>query len=313
MRSERAAHAGSVLVVDDTPDNLALLFDLLETRGYEVRVALAGAAALETVDKRPPDLILLDAAMPGMDGFETCRRLKSRIETRAIPVIFMTGLADTEHVVQGFQAGGVDYVTKPVRLPEVLARIATHLHTARLLSETQEAADAAGDAIVALDEVGNVLWMTPLAQRWMVAVAEPGGALPAPLRRWLDQPEDGAPATFTLAAVGHRLAFSRLRRGARGSRLLVVQRNDPVADPLSLMQALKLTSREAEVLYWVALGKTNPEVANVLDMSPRTVNKHLEHVFAKLGVETRTAAVTLAHNRTRLAAGRPATQRPDSH
>ena len=299
MNQEAVAAPGVVLVVDDAPGNLAVLYEMLRGCGYEVRVTTNGEAALESARLSPPDLVLLDAMMPGIDGFETCRRLKARLETQAIPVIFMTGLSDTDHVVQGFQAGGVDYVTKPIQLPEVLARVATHLRNARLVAETHQAADAAGDAIVGLDADGRVRWMTPLAQSWLQTALEPDGTPPAALRRWLHDSQARG-GSFNLALLGHRLSFSRLRAAAGGGALLLVQRNEPVPDPLSLMQALRLTSREAEVLYWVAIGKTNPEIATVLDMSPRTVNKHLEHVYAKLNVETRTAAATVAQTRGRL-------------
>ena len=140
-----------VMIVDDVPANLAMLHDALEQAGYRVRVATSGVRALESVQLEPPDLILLDAVMPGLDGFETCRRLKSDLVTRHIPVLFMTGLTDSDDVVRGFECGGADYVTKPVRTQEVLARIGAHLSNARVMAEAQQAADAAGDAIVAVD------------------------------------------------------------------------------------------------------------------------------------------------------------------
>ena len=111
----------TILIVDDVPENLAVAHDALDAAGYTVRVATGGLAALESARRQPPDLILLDAVMPGLDGFETCRRLKADLSTRQIPVVFMTGLTDSEHVVLGFQAGGIDYVTKPIRTAEVIA------------------------------------------------------------------------------------------------------------------------------------------------------------------------------------------------
>jgi DNA-binding response OmpR family regulator len=286
-----------ILVVDDVPDNLAVAHDALDAAGYLVRVATGGLAALDSALRQPPDLILLDAVMPGLDGFETCRRLKARLETRHIPVVFMTGLTDTDQVVRGFQAGGIDYVTKPIRPQEVLARIASHLRNARLVSETLQAADAAGDAIVAVDDSGRAQWATPLAQTWLQGLVELDGRLPAALRQWAISDAAGREASHTVFSNGERLVFSRLP-GA--GRRLLVQRHAPVPEPEVLMHSLKLTVREAEVLYWVALGKTNPEIAGVLEMSPRTVNKHLEHIFTKLNVETRTAAATVALNRSRI-------------
>ncbi len=120
------------LVVDDSPETLRLLTDALDGAGMTVMVAMDGAAAMRIVDQITPDIILLDAVMPGMDGFETCRRLKRDAGLSNVPVIFMTGLAETEHIVSGLEAGGVDYVTKPIVIEEMLARIRVHLANARL-------------------------------------------------------------------------------------------------------------------------------------------------------------------------------------
>ena len=127
-----SAERGIILIVDDTPDNLALLSDALDDAGYMVLVALDGVSALGRIQRRRPDLILLDAMMPGLDGFETCRRIKAEPSSADIPVLFMTALTDSEHVVQGFEAGGIDYVTKPINPEEVLARVASHLRTCLL-------------------------------------------------------------------------------------------------------------------------------------------------------------------------------------
>ena len=123
--------ADVVLIVDDVPDNLSVLHDALDESGYTVLVATNGEAAIQRAAQALPDIVLLDAVMPGMDGFEVARRLKARPDTAHIPIVFMTGLTDTEHVVRAFQAGGVDYVTKPIRAKEVLARMAVHVQGAR--------------------------------------------------------------------------------------------------------------------------------------------------------------------------------------
>ncbi|ACC76590.1 response regulator [Paraburkholderia caribensis] len=122
-----AAHTDTVLIVDDTPANLGVVVDSLEARGIRVLVALDGIEALERAAFSQPDLILLDVKMPGIDGFETCRRLKRDERTRDIAVIFMTSLTGNEDRVEGFSAGGVDYVTKPLRVDETLARVGVHL------------------------------------------------------------------------------------------------------------------------------------------------------------------------------------------
>ena len=117
----------TLLIVDDLPANIGILMKYLEDTGFRILVALDGEKALETAEKVHPDLILLDVMMPGMDGFETCARLKSRQDLREIPVLFASALSDTIDKVKGFQAGGIDYITKPFQVEEVLARIQTHL------------------------------------------------------------------------------------------------------------------------------------------------------------------------------------------
>lgn len=118
---------GTLLIVDDVPNNLKMLFTYLREHDFKVRVAQDGADALEQLQYARPDLILLDVMMPNMDGFEVCRKLKSNPETKDVPVIFMTALTDTVDKVQGFQIGAVDYITKPVQQEEVLARVNAHL------------------------------------------------------------------------------------------------------------------------------------------------------------------------------------------
>src|SRR4029078_12705431 len=123
------------LVVDASPETLRLLTDALDGAGMTVMVALDGAAAMRIVDQITPDIVLLDALMPGMERFETCRRLKRDAGVANVPVIFMTGLAETEHIVRGLEAGGGDYVTKPIVIEEMLARSRVHLRKPRLTTD----------------------------------------------------------------------------------------------------------------------------------------------------------------------------------
>lgn len=124
-------HAGAVLVVDDNVTNRNLLSRILSAEGYEVWLAHDGESTLETLTQQVPDVILLDVQMPGMNGFEVCRRVLQDERTRDVPVIFISALTDTESIVMGFDSGGVDYITKPFRRKEVLARVATHLALVR--------------------------------------------------------------------------------------------------------------------------------------------------------------------------------------
>ena len=127
-----AGQKESILIIDDTPANLAVLVNFLTDSGFNVFVAEDGESGMEQVDFANPDIVLLDIMMPGIDGMETCRRLKNQEKTKDIPVIFMTALSDIEDIVKGFTVGAVDYVTKPIMQEEVLARIKTHLAMRRL-------------------------------------------------------------------------------------------------------------------------------------------------------------------------------------
>ena len=127
----------AILIVDDAPENLAVLRKLMVEQGYQTFVATSGERALKIARRVHPDLILLDVVMPGMDGFETCRQLKSHAATQRIPVIFMSARTETEDVVAGFDIGAVDYISKPLRMAEVCARVRTQLQI-RSNSETQE-------------------------------------------------------------------------------------------------------------------------------------------------------------------------------
>ena len=182
------------LVVDDSPETLRLLTDALDSAGMTVMVALDGASAMRIVDQITPDIILLDAVMPGMDGFETCRRLKRDGDLSNVPVIFMTGLADTEHIVRGLEAGGVDYVTKPIVIEEMLARIRVHLANARLTQSARAALDVSGRYLLAVNRQGKIMWATPQAQKLL---AESLGSsvdelvLPEALRSWLEVVQNG--------------------------------------------------------------------------------------------------------------------------
>lgn len=128
----------SILVVDDNPDNLRLLLGILSSKGYRVRPTSSGEHAIASITKEQPDLILLDIMMPGIDGFEVCRRLKSEEKTASIPIIFISALDEISDKTKAFSAGGVDYVTKPFNTQEVLARIKTHLTIRNLVKDLEE-------------------------------------------------------------------------------------------------------------------------------------------------------------------------------
>jgi len=285
-----------VLVVDDSPETLGMLNDALEQAGMTTLVALEGRQALSIARKMTPDIILLDAMMPAMDGFETCKFLKSDLELKSIPVIFMTGLTDTDSVVKGFAAGGVDYVTKPINPLELIARIKVHLNNARTTRSAQAALDSTGQNLCAINRRGDLRWATPQVNQYLERLS-PGGwpqlQLATHLGQWLQrQPAEGA--QLSLAVADTTLKWV-LVGPANGEEFLLRLINDDQPDERDLLkQHFAVTSREAEVLLWVAKGKTNREIAQILELSPRTINKHLEQLFKKIGVENRTSAATLA-------------------
>lgn len=295
--STLAQHALMVLIVDDVPDNLALLHTTLDEAGYTVLVATDGYTAIERAVNFLPDAILLDAMMPQLDGFTTCQMLKQNPITQHIPVIFMTGLTESEHVVRGFQSGGVDYVTKPLQHDEVLARIKTHITNSKLFNQREQMINAAGIAMLALDQQGQIVWQTPLAMQLLQDNIESLTAFYLKISDWFAQTD----ATQPLLVSGQQqnLSLTRLADTGRGTQLVMIQTQEAIPSADTLMQCCNLTKREAEVLYWVALGKTNRDIGEILELSPRTVNKHLEHIFSKLNVETRTAAVASALGKAR--------------
>jgi DNA-binding response OmpR family regulator/DNA-binding CsgD family transcriptional regulator len=298
------ADSDVVLIVDDAPDNLSVLHDALDESGYVVLVAINGESALQRAAQSRPDIILLDAVMPGMDGFEVARRLKANPETSAIPIVFMTGLTESEHVVAAFAAGGVDYVTKPIRTSEVIARIASHMQSARHAHQARNALDAFGHAMFAIRATDRrLVWQTPLARRLLLdhfGTRDPD--VPAPVLQWVVAQAAARSAGRELSPLNLVLGMTKLGfqlhvQTSDDDWLVVMRETSDAAVIEAITGTFKLTTREAEVLYWVVKGKTSRDIGDILGSSPATVKKHLEHVFVKLGVETRTSAATLVLSR----------------
>ena len=292
-----------VLVVDDSPETLRMLTDVLDSAGMAVTVALDGAAALRVATRLMPDVVLMDAIMPNLNGFETCRELKKLPGFEHVPVIFMTGLSEPEHSVRAFQVGGADYVTKPLDIDSMLARIRTHLANARKLKSAFTALDAAAQFLIAVDRAGDILWFTPQAYRLVEErFGEPDGEklrLPATVIEWLRQrpggdPPSGAGDEIAIDARGARIKIGFVGPTDRGELLLRISAVASSDRTEALRARFLLTRREAEVASWIAQGKSNRDVAAILSLSPRTIDKHLEVIFSKMGVENRTAlAATL--------------------
>ncbi|MEL6640713.1 MAG: DNA-binding response regulator [Pseudomonadota bacterium] len=277
------------LVVDDDPDSLSMVSSALEENGMTVIVAKDGRTAIDLVGRVNPDVILMDAIMPEMDGFETCLRLKSAGDATTAPVVFMTGLSDAEDVVRGLNAGGVDYITKPVVIDELIARLGIHIINSKLIKSARDALDTTGRAMLAFDRNGDLSWGSDQALEAMI-----GEDLPSlEMRTWLlecvrkpvSQAQPFAAGVFEFAFLG---------LSPSNEILVKFQKAHTESGPQVLARTLPLTLREAEVLFWLTLGKTNRDISAILSLSPRTVNKHLEQVFQKMGVDNRTSAAVTA-------------------
>jgi DNA-binding response OmpR family regulator len=291
----------TILVVDDTPETLGFLTDTLDHAGFTVLIATDGISALRLLEQITPDLVLMDAVMPGLDGFETCRRMKRGRAHSHLPIIFMTGLSDTEHVLQGLAAGGVDYVTKPLVVDELLARIRVHLANARAAAGSRAALDAAGRFLLAADRAGRLLWCTPKARQLLAELfptpSDSQATLPANVMDQLVQlraDARAAQARLLLDVNGRKVEISMMSPIGPDELLFRLTELCTTPDELQLQRTLSLTSRESEVLLWISRGKANREIGEILDISPRTVNKHLEQIFVKLGVENRASAAARA-------------------
>lgn len=281
-----------ILIVDDDDDTRALLRAFVEVEGYASDAAASGDEALALLDTALPDIILLDAVMPGLDGFETCRRIKAHEGATHVPVIFMTGLSEPEHVVKGLEAGGVDYVTKPLALDALAARIRVHLGNARTTRSALSALDSVGTRLLSCDDAGKIGWATPEAQRLLDELDL--GAV-EDMRALLRDLAAGAPegrATFDCG--GQRFEVALLGPAAPHQHLLKLTRSIEGMEPQLFRQAFGLTPREADVLLWTARGKSNKDMSEILNISARTVNKHLEQIFIKIGVENRASATAAA-------------------
>ena len=285
----------TILVVDDTLESLSFVTAALEKAGMTVLVAGDGAAALQSLELVLPDLVVMDATMPVMNGFDTTRAIKADARFAHLPVIFMTGMTETEHVVRGFAVGGVDYIHKPVIVEELLARIRVHLGNARISQRSQLALDASGKPVLAIDSTGGIIWTTPRSAEIIGRVFAPSLAPPPPLAAALVRMiEAGEPGPLRHEIPGGRVEFTFVTRNASDEWLFRIAEIQAGTEERLLGSRHGLTDREAEVLLWISRGKANREISEILGISPRTVNKHLEQVFEKMGIENRASAAAAA-------------------
>lgn len=301
----------AVLVVDDTPASLGVVCDALRQEGVRVLLADSGAAARDVLSRTTPDLVLLDVMMPGEDGFAVCASLKADARWRGLPVIFLTAIDAPDQKVRAFAAGAVDYVTKPVHVAELVARVRVQLElrAARGRLETQNAEleaevalrlDAEAQLASSLDRAvllygrrGELLFATRLAHD-LLAKYFP----------------TGVPATLTAGgkflAGEAALHARRFTEPGRDDLVMLALEEEHAPPGPAVLLTLGLTPRQAEVAYWVAQGKTNPEIALILDASPRTIDKHMERILARLQVENRASLIFATADLLRPGVRRPA-------
>ncbi|MFH7812376.1 MULTISPECIES: response regulator [Acetobacter] len=276
----------TILVIDDDPAVLGLMDEKLGDQGYNVLLAQSGVGALEVISHAVPDLILVDALMPGMTGWDVCEALRHDSRVTGVPIIFMTGLTETEHVLRAFEAGAADYVTKPLRLEEVMARIGVRLEAADRIHSAHCALDQAGRYLFAITRSGDVLWATPQASLILATMPHALKALPTPLP---------APGTIILQQECKESRVALTLVGATGPDELLLRIAKQTVFPENILRTkLNLSAREAEVLLWISRGKTSRDIADILQVSHRTIDKHIEQIYNKTGLSSRAAAAATA-------------------
>lgn len=305
---ETPAAAPRILLVDDTPANLSLLVDALHGSGYRLLIANSGEAAVTRLGQLRPDLILLDMRMPGMDGMQTMACIQQNATWREIPVIFMTAVEEPEQKVAALEAGAVDYVTKPFHTHEVLARIETHLRLKALQrsladelawrEETERVLQACLEqAVVVAGRDGQVQFATDRAVRLLVryfgevAEATASVSLPARLAELVRQ---GRSARLCLAGSSGELEVRIVTDPSNDVPVTVLLDERRALNDFAPLRQLGLSEREAEVLYWISQGKSNPEIGIIIGAAAGTVKKHAENIFAKLDVDGRSSAMLVA-------------------
>lgn len=329
----------TILIVDDVVANLRLLVDHLLAEGYQIRVAESGESALKRTKAQRPDLILLDVHMPGMDGFETCRRLKADPDLAPVPVIFLTALDDMDDKVAGFDAGGVDYITKPIDTTEVLLRVRTHLELAWLREQLASSNDRLEREVVARTQtLSEEVARRTRSEEEKTVLLGVVGKQNDQLQKLTHQILDGharqrAALTDTLPQeINRNLAAVDLHLGRLSAR--IEHKNDRdaldrIADHIdrirqilnqttrSLQEAeqaetalqtnplLALSEREREVLALTVNGYSTEEIASTLHVTPSTVRSYRYRIIRKLGVKDQAGLLRFAiqHELTSITAG----------
>ncbi|MEH6455923.1 MAG: DNA-binding response regulator [Cocleimonas sp.] len=287
---------GIVLIAEDSAEALGMLNETLVNEGYTVFVAMDGEQALAIANRMVPDLILMDIIMPNMDGVQACKELKKNSELTDVPVIFMTGLSEKEHLFHSLDAGGVDFINKPIQLDELLARIKVHLRNSKSTRSAHNTLNQIGQLSFTCDSNASILWSTDSANELLISSGinseENTQLMSEQIRYWISSDPDKH-SSLWLKGFNSPVQICFLGRPAPGEYLLRFTNDNEENIRANLCKRFSLTERESEVLFWLVRGKTNKEISIILTMSPRTVNKHLEPIFRKLSVENRTSATAV--------------------
>lgn len=325
MSATPTGRTSTVLVVDDTPANLGLVFRILRDAAYNVLLAQGGASALGLLAETRPDIVLLDVQMPGMDGFEICRRIKASPETADIPVLFLTVLDDPAAKVRGFDVGGVDYLTKPIEPTELLARLNTHLSLRNLRRMFQEQRQQLEQQLLERTAALEVaLARQHLLQQEVQRLREFSAAQSEQVQQLLQsllaergQPQGQTdalarqilPGLASLRAtltdlLAHPDSESHSRRAAAlqtvGQIEQQLAQHVPPVNPASAdgfvhdHPLVQLSAREQEVLQLLATGKETSEIAELLGVADNTVRVYRSRLMNKLGLHDLPALVKFA-------------------
>ncbi|MCL1602945.1 DNA-binding response regulator [Succinatimonas hippei] len=290
---------GIILTADDDSQTLGMINTVLIKAGYSSLLAMDGEQVLSICSRIVPDLILMDAFMPQLDGFETCRRLRKDPLFAHIPVIFMTGLDHDDSLQLSFEAGAIDYLKKPINLNELLIRIKSHLQKSKSYFAAFESLDNNNLTGFGFKDDLSFSYITPnalkLFEKYGYNRIDLVELFSSKLKTWIQVAKPGD--VFLLDnAVSLIISYSG-RNSANEYVVRVYEKEEIKEDQkyLMLQQAFGLTLREAQVLYYISLGKSNKEIGIILGISSRTVDKHTEMIFQKLMVDNRTSAAFIAN------------------
>jgi len=295
-----------VLVIDAITDSALSLAKALKDAGIVALIEPDRARAFDRVRALQPNLIVMDVPHSGREGFDLAARLQKDPALQHIPVIFRTDRMETENVLLGLEVGGLDYIAKGRPLSEIVARIRTHLRVAHVAQTMRLALDASNRPTIGVKPDGSLLWCTPAAADLLSGLFvtwQPNTPLPPVLRNVLEElilqgSPDGRKTVQLSQTDGVQNEGIELEcilagltdDGAMGVTLLSRSRSD---EERRLAVRHNLTTREAQVLFWIGRGKSNRDISEILGISARTVNKHLEQIFVKLGVENRASAAAI--------------------